>query len=92
MTNPKATARLFHTTARKTKFGFSEVEILSIVLIFMAFRHHGEFGRYMGDMDFHISLSFFVVVALEECNCFFIQYLVVFEDKAKGELIFLYSI
>lgn len=65
------------------------------MLVFMAFRHHGEFGKYMGDIDFHISLSsFFVVVdvALEECNCFFIQYLVVFEDKAKKEFIFLYSI
>lgn len=61
----------------------------------MAFRHHGEFGKYMGDMDFHISLSFVVVVvavALEECNCFFIQYIVVFEDKPKKEFIFFYSI
>lgn len=57
---------------RKTKFGFLKVEMLSIILIFIAFRRHGEFSKYMGDTDFHISLSFFVVVvvALEECNYF----------------------
>lgn len=59
-------------TAQENKVWVLESRnIYLLFLIFIAFRRHGEFSKYMGDTDFHISLSFVVVaVALEECNYF----------------------